>query len=232
MRLKFIFRPMENFDLIAQALDDKTTGSLAPRLRRGVAAYLHAANLPRAHDDIEDCCGALRARALECCAQYDSQRPLEGWLMRIAHNIVREAKYKNRNGETPVSQIGGNEEMRAQSQIEFWERMRASAAQQRVEDHRRRAELPMPTLEELLPSLSSGAQELLRLSIARGWDIERIAEHMGKSRGAVDTGLSRARAALFRSYRNWKRELEAFEDAPKTEGAALNARRAGGAFSR
>ena len=222
---------MENFDLIAQALDDKTTASLAPRLRRGVVVYLRSYGLPRTRDDIEDCYGALRARALECCGQYDSQRPLEAWLMRVGHNIVREAKTKSKNHETPVSQIG-NEAERAQSQIEFWERMCADGARQSVENHRRRAELPMPALEELLPALSPGAQQLLRLSISKGWNIEQIAAHLSKSRGAVDTGMSRARAALFGSYRKWKRDLEAFEDAPKTEGAATDARRTGGAFSR
>ena len=223
---------MENFDLIAQSLDDKTTASLAPRLRRGVAVYLHCAGLPRTYDDIEDCLGAARARALECCDQYNSQRSLEGWLMRIAHNVVREAKVKSRKHETPVSQIGAGEAERAQSQIEFWETMRADAAQHSVENHRRRAELPMPTLEELLPTLSPGAQQLLRLSITKGWDVAQIAAHLGKSRGAVDTGLCRARAALLGSHQKWKRELEAFEDAPKTASAVAHARRAGGAFSR
>lgn len=223
---------MENFDLIAQALDDKTTDSLAPRLRRGVIVYLHRYGLPRTHDDIEDCFGALRARALECCDQYSPQRPLEGWLMRIGHNIVREAKTKGKHRETPVSQIDAKEAERAQSQIEFMERIRAGGAQGSVDNHRRRAELPMPALEELLPALSPGAQELLRLSITKGWDIARIAAHLDKSRGAVDTGLCRARAALFNSHQKWKRELEAFEDAPKTESAVLDARRAGGAFSR
>ena len=223
---------MKNFDLIARALDDKTTASLAPRLRRGVAVYLRSYGLPRAHDDIEDCFGALRARALERHDQYHSQRPLEGWLMRMAHNIVREAKYKSRNHETPISQIDAREAERAQSQIEFWERMRADDAQQSVENHRRRAELPMPALEELLPALSPGAQELLRLSITKGWDIAQIAAYLDKSRGAVDTGLSRARTAIFGSYRQWKRELEAFEDAPKAATTVTDARRTGGAFFR
>lgn len=219
---------MENSALIAQALDDKIPASLAPRLRRGLTAYLGSAGLSRTHDDIEDYYGALRARALERCDQYDPQRPLEGWLMLMAHNIVRDAKHRARHGETPVSQLGGDEQQRAQSQLEFWERMQSDAAQQGVAEHRRRAELPMPQLEELLPALSAGAQQLLRLSITDDWDINRIAEHLNKSRGAVDTGLCRARAALFQSYQQWRRELEAFEDAPKT----ANARRAGGALSR
>ena len=222
---------MQNFDLIAHALDADAPASLAQRLRRGLAVYLDRYGLPRAHDDIEDFYGALRARALECADQYDAQRPLEGWLMLMAHNIVREARHKFKYHETPVSQIIGNDQEQARSQIEVWEQMRADVAQRNVEDHRRRAELPMPTLEDLLPTLPPGAQELLRLSITQGLEIAQVAEQLNKSRGAVDTGLSRARAALFYSYQNWKRQLETFEDASHAENDTFNVRRAGGAFS-
>ena len=222
---------MENFDLIAQALDADSPASLAPRLRRGVAVYLNSANLPRSPDDIEDIYGAFCVRALEKAEQYNPQRPLEGWLMLTAHNVVREAKYKSKDLEIPVSQIADQEQQRAQSQLELFDRLRADATRQRVDDHLRPLELPMPKLETLLPALSPGARELLHLSITEGWEIDRIAIHLHKSRAAVDTGLCRARAALAQAHQKWRREAQASEGVPPSQNTATAARRIGGAIS-
>ncbi|HEX2625450.1 MAG TPA: RNA polymerase sigma factor [Candidatus Limnocylindrales bacterium] len=159
--------------------------------------YRVAYGILRDPDEALDATHDTFARAWERWDQYDSQRPLRGWLHGIVVHVALDQLRRRRVRRLALPNLG-------RSPVAHLETSVADAA-----DDVARRELVDRALDGLRPSVRA----TLVLRHYYGYDYAEIAAMLGMSSGNVGSTLSRAHAAI-------RERLEAAEPAAAPRSAA------------
>lgn len=163
--------------------------------------YRVAYGILRDPDEALDATHDTFARAWERWDQYDSQRPLRGWLHGIVVHLALDQLRRRRVRRLALPLLGRS----PVSPIE------SSMNRDPAEDVARRQ-----LVETALDGLRPEVRATLILRHYYGYDYAQIGTYLGMSSGTVGSTLSRAHAAI-------RRKLEALEPkAAAAEGAATD----------
>jgi RNA polymerase sigma factor (sigma-70 family) len=147
--------------------------------------YRVAFGILRDPDEALDATNDTFARAWERWEQYDSQRPLRGWLHGIVVHLALDQLRRRRVRRLALPQLG-------RSPIGM---SGASAAPDPAEDVVRRQ-----LVEDALEGLRPQVRATLVLRHFYGYDYAEIGSMLGMTSGTVGSTLSRAHAAIRRRF--------------------------------
>jgi RNA polymerase sigma-70 factor, ECF subfamily len=143
--------------------------------------YRVAYGILRDPDEALDATHDTFARAWERWDQYDSQRPLRGWLHGIVVHVALDQLRRRRVRRLALPRLGGSSLA-----------VRETAGAGDPADELARREL----VEEVLDGLGPPARAALVLRHFYGYDYAQIGTMLGITSGAVGSTLTRARAAI------------------------------------
>jgi RNA polymerase sigma-70 factor (ECF subfamily) len=133
-------------------------------------------------EEAEDLTAQTFERALSALDRYESRgAPMSSWFFRIAGNLIvdrgrRTAKVVNLGEDAAPEQASHDVEDNPEQVVERWERAAL------LRDH--------------IASLPSDQQEAVRLRYWEGYSTADLAQHLGRSEGAVKQLLHRALVSL------------------------------------
>lgn len=167
--------------------------------------YRVAYGILRDPDEALDATHDTFARAWERWDQYDSQRPLRGWLHGIVVHLALDQLRRRRVRRLAIPQLGRSPVASLESSI-------SDAS----EDIARRE-----IVERALDGLKPAVRATLVLRHYYGYDYAQIGTMLGMSSGTVGSTLSRAHVAIHQRL-----EAEAGRGAPASQAGASNDARA------
>ena len=146
------------------------------------AIYRYVSFRVRSPEDAEDLTDQVFLKMIEALPAYDDRGlPFAAWLYRIARNLLVD-RYR-RSGREPVS-LSDSLEARGRGADPF-----AAAA----------GTLDREALRAAMATLTDEQRQVVTLRFIEGWEVDEVAEAMGRRPGAIHALQHRALGALQRA---------------------------------